>query len=45
MSTKEHSAGGVVLEDGNVLLIQVQNLKCDKVWTFPKGHLEAGETA
>ena len=44
MSNKEHSAGGVILEDGNVLLIQVQNLKGDKVWTFPKGHLEAGET-
>ncbi len=42
---KEHSAGGIILEDGGVLLIQVQNLKGDKVWTFPKGHLEPGETA
>lgn len=42
---KEHSAGGIILEDGNLLLIQVLNLKGDKVWTFPKGHLEPGETA
>ncbi len=41
---KEHSAGGVIFEDGNVLLILMQNLKGEKVWTFPKGHLEAGET-
>jgi diadenosine hexaphosphate hydrolase (ATP-forming) len=40
----EHSAGGVVLEDGRVLLILMQNLKGEKVWTFPKGHLEPGET-
>ena len=44
MSNKEHSAGGVILEDGNVLLIQMQNLRGEKVWTFPKGHLEPGET-
>lgn len=43
MSDKEHSAGGVILEDGTVLLIQVKNLKGDVVWTFPKGHLEPGE--
>jgi 8-oxo-dGTP pyrophosphatase MutT (NUDIX family) len=40
----EHSAGGVVLENGRVLLILMQNLKGEKVWTFPKGHLEPGET-
>ena len=44
MPDKEHSAGGVIFEDGNVLLIQMQNLKGDKVWTFPKGHLDGGET-
>lgn len=44
MSNKEHSAGGVILEDGSVLLILVKNLKGDQVWTFPKGHLEPGET-
>ena len=42
---KEHSAGGVILEDGRVLLIQMRNLKGEKVWTFPKGHIEPGETA
>ena len=42
---KEHSAGGIILEERGVLLILVQNLKGEKVWTFPKGHLEAGETA
>ena len=45
MSKKEHSAGGVIFENGNVLLTQMQNLKGEKVWTFPKGHLEPGETA
>jgi ADP-ribose pyrophosphatase YjhB (NUDIX family) len=40
----EHSAGGVILEDGRVLLIQMRNLEGKEVWTFPKGHLEAGET-
>ena len=40
----EHSAGGVLLEDGKVLLILMQNLRGEKVWTFPKGHLDPGET-
>jgi len=40
----EHSAGGVVSEGGKVLLIRVRNLEGAEVWTFPKGHLEAGET-
>lgn len=44
MPGKEHSAGGIILEDGKVLLILAQNLKGEKVWTFPKGHLEPGET-
>jgi len=44
MASKEHSAGGVIFEDGSVLLILVKNLKGDQVWTFPKGHLEPGET-
>ncbi|HAH32865.1 MAG TPA: NUDIX hydrolase [Elusimicrobia bacterium] len=42
---REHSAGGVIFEDGQVLLILMANLNGDKVWTFPKGHLEDGETA
>jgi len=41
---KEHSAGGVILENGCLLLIMMRNLKGDKVWTFPKGHIEPGET-
>jgi 8-oxo-dGTP pyrophosphatase MutT (NUDIX family) len=40
----EHSAGGVILEDGRVLLILMRTLKGGKAWTFPKGHLERGET-
>lgn len=40
----EHSAGGVIYENGRVLLILMQNLKGEKVWTFPKGHIENGET-
>jgi diadenosine hexaphosphate hydrolase (ATP-forming) len=40
----EHSAGGVIVEDGRVLLIRMRNLEGAEVWTFPKGHLEAGET-
>jgi 8-oxo-dGTP pyrophosphatase MutT (NUDIX family) len=43
-NTLEHSAGGVVYENGRVLLILMQNLKGEKVWTFPKGHIENGET-
>ncbi len=43
MPDKEHSAGGVIFEDGTVLLILVKNLG-GKVWTFPKGRLESGET-
>ncbi|MDD2805338.1 MAG: NUDIX hydrolase [Elusimicrobiales bacterium] len=42
---KEHSAGGVVFEDGRVLAIKMRNLKGEEVWTFPKGHLDPGETA
>jgi len=34
----------VILEDGRVLLILMRNLAGEKVWTFPKGHLEPGET-
>jgi diadenosine hexaphosphate hydrolase (ATP-forming) len=40
----EVSAGGIVLRDGELLLVQVKNLEGRVVWTFPKGHLEAGET-
>ncbi len=42
---KEFSAGGVVVKDGKLALVQVTNLKGEKVWTFPKGHIEPGESA
>jgi ADP-ribose pyrophosphatase YjhB (NUDIX family) len=41
----EHSAGGLVVRAGKVLLVQVENLKGEIVWCLPKGHLEEGETA
>ena len=41
---REYSAGGVVSRAGKVLLVRVCNLKGEKVWTFPKGHLDEGET-
>ena len=42
---KELSAGGVVSREDELLLVKVCNLKGEKVWTFPKGHLDKGETA
>jgi 8-oxo-dGTP pyrophosphatase MutT (NUDIX family) len=42
---RETSAGGVVLQEDSVLLVKVENLQGLIVWTFPKGHLEKGETA
>ncbi|OGR42987.1 MAG: hypothetical protein A2X35_04495 [Elusimicrobia bacterium GWA2_61_42] len=45
MADQEHSAGGIIFEDGRVLLILMRNLKGGQVWTFPKGHIEPGETA
>jgi 8-oxo-dGTP pyrophosphatase MutT (NUDIX family) len=41
----EHSAGGIVREDGKLLMVKVENLEGKIAWTFPKGHLEKGETA
>lgn len=41
---QEYSAGGVVTRDGKVLLIRMKKLSGEKVWTFPKGHLDPGET-
>ena len=43
-AAKELSAGGIVGRAGKVLLVEVENLKGETVWTFPKGHLEKGET-
>ena len=41
---REYAAGGIVERDGKVLLVRVTNLLGEVVWTFPKGHLEKGET-
>ena len=41
---KEYSAGGIIGRGGKILLVQVRNLEGGIVWTFPKGHLEKGET-
>ncbi len=43
MPKTEYSAGGVAIRDGEVLLIQVENMQGNLVWTFPKGHVEKGE--
>ncbi len=39
----EYSAGGVVLRDGQVLVIRTRDLKGRQVLTFPKGKLNEGE--
>jgi len=44
MVTPEFSCGGVILDGNKVLLVQVKSMKGRKIWTFPKGHIEAGET-
>lgn len=41
----EHSAGGIVLREGQVLLIGARDLKGRHVWTFPKGKLNEGESS
>ena len=32
-----------MVRDGKILMVQVENLQGEIVWTFPKGHLETGE--
>jgi 8-oxo-dGTP pyrophosphatase MutT (NUDIX family) len=39
---RQHSAGGVVVRDGDVLLIATAG---GKRWQLPKGRIEAGESA
>ena len=39
----EFSCGGLVGDKGKVLIIRMKNMRGDKVWTFPKGHLEYPE--
>jgi 8-oxo-dGTP pyrophosphatase MutT (NUDIX family) len=45
----EFSAGGIVIRgpDGRrrILVMKTKNLKDEDVWTFPKGHIEKGESA
>jgi diadenosine hexaphosphate hydrolase (ATP-forming) len=43
---KDFSCGGLVWDTlaNKLLLVQVENLSGKKVWTFPKGHPEKGET-
>lgn len=41
---REVSAGGVVQGPDGFLMIRVRNLEGRELWTFPKGHLEAGES-
>lgn len=41
-NAEQVSAGGLVVEDGKVLLISTQN---GRRWQLPKGRLEPGETA
>ena len=41
----EYSAGGVVLRDGEILLVRTRDMKGRPVWTFPKGKLDLGETS
>lgn len=44
----ERSAGGLVFKgpkrSAKLLMVRVRNLLGEIVWTFPKGHLEKGET-
>ena len=43
--TFEFSAGGLVINKSKILMIKVENLQKEIVWTFPKGHIEKNETA
>lgn len=43
--SREFSAGGIVNRGRRLLLVKVRDLRGERVWTFPKGHLENGETA
>ncbi|MGE5606238.1 MAG: NUDIX hydrolase [Bacteroidota bacterium] len=38
---KDYCAGGLVFYDGKLLALERHN----KVWLFPKGHIDPGETA
>lgn len=40
----ERAAGGILNQKGKLMLVRVKNLLGQKVWTFPKGHIEKKET-
>ncbi len=40
---KEFSAGGVIIKDREILLVLMNTINGNKVWTYPKGHIESGE--
>ncbi len=44
MALKERAAGGILSKNGKLMLVRVKNLMGQKVWTFPKGHIERNET-
>jgi len=41
----EYSAGGVARDGDLLLMVKVQTLDGNQLWTFPKGHIEPGETS
>ncbi len=41
----EFSAGGIVQDGAKFLMVKVENLEGQTLWTFPKGHIEKGETS
>lgn len=42
---KDFSCGGVVMDAAKrLLVVEVENLSGARVWTFPKGHPEKGES-
>lgn len=44
---REFSAGGIVFNNGQVLLIKVSAIddESKKYWEFPKGHIDPGESS
>ncbi|MEF3280529.1 MAG: NUDIX domain-containing protein [Elusimicrobiota bacterium] len=41
---KEFSAGGIITKNDSVMIILMNTITGEKVWTFPKGHIEKNET-
>ena len=39
----QKSAGGIIIDEGRVLLIRALTRTGELVWTFPKGRIEQGE--